>query len=67
MTSNTQKKRRVGRPKESNNKDRRARLVEAAGPIFSTKGYGGTKIPDLANGVKRVLSPQMLARKVYLG
>ncbi len=48
MTSNTQKKRRVGRPKESDNKDRRTRLVEAAGPIFSTKGYGGTKIPDLA-------------------
>ncbi|WP_417465295.1 TetR/AcrR family transcriptional regulator [Kordiimonas sp.] len=48
MTSEHKKKRGVGRPKENENKDRRARLVDVAGPIFSRQGYGGTKIPDLA-------------------
>ena len=47
METNKTKRRGAGRPKDDT-EDRRERLIEAAGPIFSAQGYGATRIPDLA-------------------
>ncbi|WP_417451349.1 TetR/AcrR family transcriptional regulator [Kordiimonas sp.] len=47
MSTYEPKRRRAGRPKD-NSEDRRKRLIEAAGPIFSQRGYVAAKIPELA-------------------
>lgn len=47
MENDKTKRRGAGRPKDDA-EDRRERLIEAAGPIFSAQGYGATRIPDLA-------------------
>ena len=47
MSKTETKRRGAGRPKDDA-EDRRARLIEAAGPIFSQQGYAATRIPDLA-------------------
>ncbi|WP_262690281.1 TetR/AcrR family transcriptional regulator [Kordiimonas aestuarii] len=47
MSTREKKRRGAGRPKD-NNEDRRARLIDVAGPVFSQQGYAATKIPALA-------------------
>lgn len=47
MDTQETKRRGAGRPKDDA-EDRRARLIEAAGPIFSQQGFAATRIPDLA-------------------
>jgi len=47
MDTHDSKRRGAGRPKDDA-EDRRERLIEAAGPIFSAQGYGATRIPELA-------------------
>ncbi|TNE61638.1 MAG: TetR/AcrR family transcriptional regulator [Alphaproteobacteria bacterium] len=48
-TSKTRSKpRRVGRPKDGEGDDRKARLIAAAGPVFSRQGFAATKISELA-------------------
>ncbi len=48
MTKETQKTRRVGRPKAGARTDAKAQIIAAAGPIFSRQGFAATRISELA-------------------